>query len=128
MTYNIVGSTLALFVLMGWTFWHFVKEKIFRNIKWEFYAFRSEKEENVVLPANCLLPFYKKRIEVIAARDENPEWVPSDEMVPTGKVMIGNKQVRWAEVRKDYMIGYVPEAFIIMARIIPWEILKNNFQ
>ncbi len=117
---------------------NYIKEQIFWKIFWEFYAFDTWyiSQENIELPKNCCLPLYLKKTCGIAAREEKYQWVPVDELVPTGNIMIGNKGMEWYEVvwnsSKEYVpavaFGYIPVAIVKMARIIPWRLIERAYQ
>ena len=109
---------------------NYIRDSIYRKIFWEFYAFETEyiSQTKIELPKNCSVPLYLKRECIVTARDTKFQWVPTDELVPTGSIMIGKKGVEWYEVVWNYSEGYVPVVITKMERIIPWRFVKRAYQ
>lgn len=108
----------------------YMKVEVIERIKWEYSAFVSEQisEKTIVLPNNCDIPFYTRRALPVKAREEFFEWVPSEELKPTGHILVGNKGVRWIEVINGYVEGYIPEPYVSLTKVFPVRYIKNMYQ
>ena len=117
---------------------NYIRKSIYWKICWEFCVFDTEyiSQEKIEFPKKCYVPLYLKNDCDVDARHTNYQWVPTEELAPTGCIMIGNKSVEWYEVvwncSEEYypviVLGYVPAVIVKMARIIPWRFIKRAYQ
>ena len=121
----VVGIILLTVVLRN-----YIKERVIWPIHWEHFAFRDEyiSEMGIELPQGKQVPFYPKRNLGIKAREEFYEWVFTDELVPTGNILVGNKGVKWLEVRRRFTIGYIPEAILHIEKVVPVKYVQDMYQ
>ena len=108
----------------------YIKEGVICQIHWEHFAFRDEivSKTEIELPKGKQVPFYPRRKLSTKAREEKYEWVFTDELVPTGNILVGNKGIKWLEVRRRFTIGYIPEAILDIEKVVPVKYVQDMYQ
>ena len=131
-------AMVMLFVGMVYALCNYIKKGVFWKICWESNAFEYEyiSQVKIELPMGSYLPFYLKRECNESVRDTKYQWVPTRDLVPTGTILVGNKDMMWYDVLwndseqvvPSIILGYVPVEIAKMARIIPWKLIQGAYQ